>query len=52
MKTNYVYNEHNVEVRRSLPRLVLDISLLFVLVQTGLALLNMGGHFILAHFKH
>ncbi len=52
MKTNYLYNEHNDEVRRTLPRLVLDISLLFVLIQTGLAVLNMVGHFIVAHFKH
>ena len=52
MKTDYGYNEHNLKIKRALPRLIFDISLLFVVVQTGLAALNLAGHFIAAHLKH
>ena len=52
MKLFNVNNEHDREVSRALPKLMLDISLLFLLVQGGLAALNWAGHFVLAHLKH
>lgn len=45
-------NVHNQEVKRALPRLVLDISVIFVAAQFGIAALNALGHFIATHIKH
>ena len=43
---------HNLKVGKALPRLIFDISIIFVAVQAGLAALNVIAHFIATHIKH
>ncbi|MDB5078512.1 MAG: hypothetical protein JWP00_436 [Chloroflexi bacterium] len=45
-------NKHEIEVQQALPKLLVNMSLLFIIVQTGLAALNLTGHYIMAHLKH